>query len=203
MGSPRDPLPLNTKAIDFEHNESDPEPSGAIMACKSAAAFFFAISIATSLAAKHPKIGEPAPDFTLKLVDGRTIKFADIRGDVIVLNFWATWCVPCRKELPALDDYFRLRYKNGLDVFAVTTEDSVPNSQLKGLFAAMAIPAVRSVKGPYAPLDGVPTSFVIDRAGVIRYAKAAAFTDRAELDRLLVPLLNEPLPVVPASPKAP
>ena len=151
---------------------------------KLVAALWLSIAILGPLQAKLPIVGEPAPDFTLKLVDGRSVRFADIRGDVIVLNFWATWCVPCRKELPTLDDYYRLREKNGLDVFAITTEDSVPASQLKAVFAAMAIPAVKSVKGPYAPLKGVPTSFVIDRAGVVRYARAGAFIDRATLDKL-------------------
>ena len=157
------------------------------------AAFSFAIVLASPLAAKDPKVGQPAPDSTLTLVDGRTVKLSALRGDVVVLNFWATWCVPCKKELPTLDDYYRLRYKNGLDVFAITTQDSVPLYKLKEIFAAMAIPSVKHLKGPYGPLDGVPTSFVIDRSGIVRYAKAGAF-DRPALDKLLVPLLNEAPP---------
>ena len=160
-----------------------------------------AVAAAAMLAAMAcgatPKVGQPAPDFTLKLVDGRIVSLADLRGQVVVINFWATWCVPCRKELPTLDAYYRAMEKNGLRVFAATTEDSVPLSDLRKLFAALAIPAVRGVKGPYRPLDAVPTNFVIDRAGVVRWAKAAAF-DLDALNRILVPLLNEPAPAVPA-----
>lgn len=145
------------------------------------------------------KVGKPAPDFTLTLVDGSRVTLDELRGNVIVLNFWATWCVPCRAELPTLDSYYGFRKNAGLRVFAVTTEGSLPIYKLKELFAAMKIPAVRSVRGPYGAIQSaVPTNIVIDRNGVVRYAKAGAFNlDR--LNELLVPLLNEPVRPQPAS----
>jgi len=136
-------------------------------------------------------VGQPAPPFKLRLIKGGEIKLEELRGQVVVLNFWATWCVPCRKELPTLDRYYELRKDSGLRVYAVTTEDSVPAYQLKKLFAVMHIEPVRSIKGPYDVLDnGVPTNIVIDRNGVVRYAKAGAFT-LDSLNELLIPLLNE------------
>lgn len=149
------------------------------------------LSQAGAAAARQPAVGDMAPPFELKLVDGRTVSLDELRGNVIVLNFWATWCVPCRKELPLLDAYYQIQQPHGLCVFAITTEDSVPLGQLKKLFAAMAIPSVRYVHGPYAPLTGVPTNYVIDRAGRVRYAKSGAF-DLAALNAVLIPLLNEP-----------
>jgi peroxiredoxin len=152
------------------------------------------------IGAKPPKIGDVAPDFQLTLVDGTKVSLADLRGKVVVLNFWATWCVPCRRELPTLDAYYQAQQKAGLRVFAVTTEDSLPLYQLKKLFDVMHIPAVRHMKGHYEVLGGVPTNFVIDRAGRIRYAKANAF-DLDELNELLIPLLKEPAPPeLPATP---
>jgi len=137
------------------------------------------------------KVGQPAPPFVLRLIKGGKISLDELRGQVVVLNFWATWCVPCRKELPTLDAYYVARKDAGLRVFAVTTEDSLQPFQLKKLFDVMHIDPVRSIKGPYDVLDGgVPTNIVIDRGGVVRYAKAGAFDDR-KLDELLVPLLNE------------
>ncbi|HWK37042.1 TlpA disulfide reductase family protein [Sphingomonas sp.] len=139
------------------------------------------------------KVGAVAPDFEVRLVDGTKVTLADLRGTVVVLNFWATWCVPCRTELPLLDRYYQVQQPHGLRVFAVTTEDSLPLNKLKPLFAAMAIPAARGIKGPYASMGGVPTNIVIGRDGRIRYAKAGAFT-LDQLNELLVPLLKEPGP---------
>jgi hypothetical protein len=78
-------------------------------------------------------------------------------------------------------------------VFAVTTEDSVSDRQLKPLFGLLAIQPVRRLKGPYEILGAVPTNYVIDRAGKVRYAKAGAF-DLDDLNEVLVPLLKEPAP---------
>nr|WP_230461341.1 TlpA disulfide reductase family protein [Sphingobium sp. CAP-1] len=144
-------------------------------------------------AAEKPKVGAAAPDFELTLIDGSKVALADLKGQVVVLNFWATWCVPCRRELPTLDGYYAMQQKYGLKVFAITTEGSVPIGQLKKLFAAMAMPSAKRIKGPYGPLTGVPTNFVIDRAGVLRYARSGAF-DLDALNALLVPLLQEKAP---------
>jgi len=144
--------------------------------------------------AREPRVGQPAPDFQLTMVDGTRVQLSELRGQVVVLNFWATWCVPCRTELPTLDAYYRIAERHGLKVFAATTEDSLPLPQLRRLFAAMRIGAVRYLRGPYAPINGaVPTNFVIDRAGRVRYAAAGAF-DLDDLNRVLIPLLNEPAP---------
>ncbi|MGE4323758.1 MAG: TlpA family protein disulfide reductase [Sphingobium sp.] len=158
-------------------------------------AFFAALmmTIPITVHAAGPKIGAPAPVFELTMIDGTKISSAELKGEVVVLNFWATWCAPCRKELPTLDTYYALQKKHGLRVFAITTEGSVPLSRLKNLFAVMTIPSAARIKGPYGPLTGVPTNFVIDRAGTLRYAKSGAF-DLDDLNRLLVPLLREAAP---------
>ena len=136
-------------------------------------------------------VGDAAPDFELTLIDGSKVSLSALRGQVVVLNFWATWCGPCKTELPLLDTYYRLRHDRGLRVFAITTQDSLPVSRLKKLFAALAIPAVRRIRGPYPILTGLPTNYVIDRAGIVRYAGSGAF-DLASLNATLVPLLTEP-----------
>jgi len=143
--------------------------------------------------AANPRVGQMAPDFQLTLIDGSHVRLSELRGQVVVLNFWATWCLPCRAELPLLDTYYRLRRDAGLRVFAITTEDSVPISRMRRVFAAMAIPSARSIRGPYHALNAVPTNFIIDRAGRIRYAAARAFT-LDTLNQALIPLLNERAP---------
>ncbi len=166
-------------------------------------ALALAAGTAAALGARNEKVvvGQPAPDFTLTLIDGTKITRDELRGQVIVLNYWATWCGPCREELPLLDRYYELQKKYGLRVFAVATEDSVPAYQMKKLFAVMHIQPTRRIKGPYDIIgNGVPTNIIIGRDGRIRYAKAGAFT-LDTLNQLIVPLLSEPMPA--PSPAAP
>ena len=153
-----------------------------------------------AISASRLKVGKPSPDFELTLMDGSKIKLSQMRGQVVLVNFWATWCVPCRTELPLLDAYYRRMQKYGLRAFAVTTEDSVPARQLKPLFAVMAMPAAKRVKGgALGDVEAVPTNYVIDRAGVVRYADAGAF-ELEDLNALIVPLLKEDPPAdVPAN----
>ena len=140
---------------------------------------------------KEPAVvGKPAPDFQVITLDGKKLTLADFKDQVLVINFWATWCAPCKRELPLLDKYLRAQQHAGLRVLAVTTEDSVPVSQLKSLAAALTIPMVRRFKGDYGPLKGVLTNYVIDRQGILRYAQAGGFTLN-DLNEILVPLLRE------------
>jgi thiol-disulfide isomerase/thioredoxin len=158
-------------------------------------AAILAMSAAPPAAAKQPKVGEPAPDAEFVLAkDGTKVSLSSLRGQVVVINFWATWCVPCRKELPTLEAYYRVQKQYGLRVFAATTEDSVPPSMLHKLFDALTIDPLRRLRGTYGPIGrAVPTNYVIDRAGIVRYAAAGAF-DLDTLNRVLVPLLRERAP---------
>lgn len=137
-----------------------------------------------------PIVGKLSPDFTITLVDKSKVDFATLKGQVVIINFWATWCVPCRTELPLLDGFYRTLAPHGLRVFAITTEDSAPIYQLKKLFDALAISPGRHITGGYEIMTGVPTNYVIDRKGTVRYAKAGAF-DLEDLNSVIIPLLNE------------
>jgi thiol-disulfide isomerase/thioredoxin len=141
----------------------------------------------------YAKVGKPAPPFTVTTFDNQRYSLLDLAGKVVVLNFWATWCAPCRVELPMLDRYIRQHPNSDLKLFAVTTEGSVPNSKLKPLAAVLSFPLATRISGnAYGPLEGaVPTNFVIDRGGVVRWAKPGAFTEEV-FDRLVRPLLAAP-----------
>jgi cytochrome c biogenesis protein CcmG, thiol:disulfide interchange protein DsbE len=154
---------------------------------------FAALSAFHAASAKDPLVGAPAPNFQVTTFDGKKLTLADFKGDVLVINFWATWCGPCKKELPMLDRYYQVRQDAGLRVLAVTTEDSLPASRLQKLASVLSIPMVRRFKGDYGPLKAVPTNYIIDRSGVLRYAKAAALT-LDDMNEILVPLLREPGP---------
>ena len=150
---------------------------------------------ASSTGASSLKVGQPVPDAQLVLADGHRVHLSDLRGQVVVLNYWATWCVPCRTELPLLNSYYVAAAKRGwpLKIFAVATEDSVPKYQMQHLFSVLSISPTDRIKGPFGDVDELPTNYVIDKAGVLRYAQAGAF-DLDDLNQLLVPLVNEPSP---------
>ncbi|MCW2337431.1 peroxiredoxin [Sphingobium sp. B2D3A] len=155
------------------------------------------MSVARPAHGQKIKVGDLAPAFTLMLADGSSVSLADLKGQVVVLNFWATWCGPCIKELPTLDAFHDILKDKGLRVFAVATEDSVPLPKLKKMLAGMTIPMVRRVKGPYRHLGALPTNFVIGRDGRVRYAATGAF-DLDQLNRVIIPLMNERAPTAPA-----
>jgi thiol-disulfide isomerase/thioredoxin len=140
------------------------------------------------------KVGEPANSFIVTTFDRKWVKFADLRGEVVLLNFWATWCAPCRVELPLLDAYARRHANDGLKVFAVN-DHNVPDDRLRPLAALLSFPLVTKIQGSgYAPIDeAYPSNFVIDRAGILRFARAGAFTGPT-LEAYVTPLLLAPRP---------
>jgi peroxiredoxin len=157
-----------------------------------------ALSIsAAAIAGKPAKVGEAAPPFTLLTYDKHKLSLDDLRGKVVVINHWATWCGPCKAEMPMMSGFHHRFKDKGFEIFGVTTEDSVPAGQLKRLSEVLSYPLVRHFSGNYPILTGVPTSYVIDRKGVVRYAKATAFSER-DFVELIIPLLNEPVPAAAA-----
>jgi thiol-disulfide isomerase/thioredoxin len=141
----------------------------------------------------RPVVGQTAPEFHAVTFQGQKVALADFKDDVLVLNFWATWCGPCRTELPLLDAYYRAQQRFGLKVLAVTLEEQVPIQALAPLASKVSFAMARRFSGPYGGDGSVPWNYVVDRAGVLRYAEAGAFTLEA-LNDLLVPLLKEPPP---------
>jgi thiol-disulfide isomerase/thioredoxin len=161
-------------------------------------ACFIALLVACAMPtaqAQELVINKPAPDFRARTFDGRDVTLADFKGQVLIINFWATWCGPCKEELPLLNGYYdAANQKNyGLKILAITTEDSLPIETLKPLAAKVSFDMARHYHGPYGVLKGVPTNYVIDRNGILRYAKADAF-DVDSLNAVIIPLLRQPMP---------
>lgn len=167
------------------------------MTCARRAAFglvfLAALSSASSASQRTAIVGESAPDFEASTLDGRKLTAIDFRDDVLILDFWASWSAPSRKDLALLDEYYRIQEKAGLRILAVAIDNSISLNRLKGVAAALAVSLVRRFKGSYGPLNGVPTHYVIDRLGVLRYAKAGAWT-LDDLNEILVPLLRSQPP---------
>ena len=138
-------------------------------------------------AAPAPIIGAPAPDFSLLDLRGRTLELSSLRGKAVLINFWATWCEPCREELPLLDRIAK-KYPDGLSVIGVETGD--PEDAVRSYIEALAPTSITVLLDPsFAARDlylvrGLPTSFFIDASGTVRQMKIGAL-DASEIDTIL------------------
>ena len=145
-------------------------------------------------AAAESAQGKEAPAWELKDVDGKTVKSSDFKGKVVLLDFWATWCGPCRAEIPsfiALQDKYR---KDGLVVVGVSLDEEGP-SVVKPFMKRNKInyPIVMAdtrIADLFGGVEGIPTTFVIDRDGKIA-AKHVGLTSKSAFEKEIKPLLKK------------
>ncbi len=115
---------------------------------------------------------ETAPDFTLKSNSGENIRLAEQRGKVVMLNFWATWCAPCRKEMPLLDDLYNRYNAAGFELYGVNVEPESEPANKMAKEMGLNFPILYDTDSKVSRLynvDAMPTTVVIDRDGNIRY----------------------------------
>jgi peroxiredoxin len=132
------------------------------------ASLFF---IATSVNALE--LGQPAPDFTLKSMAGTNLKLTEQRGKIIVINFWASWCGPCRKEMPVLQKFYDKYQDLGVSVWGVNVEQE--NQAGRDFLADLNLSfpilfdASNTISAMYQ-VEAMPTTVIVDRDGLVRYA---------------------------------
>lgn len=118
-------------------------------------------------------VGKQAPDFVLTDLNDKPQRLSDFRGKVVFLNFWATWCKPCREEMPSMEVLHKNFEKDGLVILAVsidrvtTTKDIPPFIKGMNLTFPVLIDSWGKTDKPYKRM-GVPETFIIDRDGIIR-----------------------------------
>ncbi len=119
-------------------------------------------------------LGSMAPDFTLKSTEGNTVRLSDYRGKAVLLNFWATWCPPCKIEMPWFVDLQKQYGAEGLQVIGVSVDDDAEkNADKIGKFAKemnlnyLVLLGNDKVSDQYGGVEGLPTTFFIDRSGNI------------------------------------
>jgi peroxiredoxin len=139
-------------------------------------------------------IGKPAPlDFTLKDMDGADVHLASYRGKIILLNFWATWCPPCKVEIPDLIE-LQEQYKDDVVVLGFSVDDTA--DQLKPFAAEykMNYPVLvglghENIQEAYGPMWGIPVTIIIDRDGTIA-KKQSGIRTKDQMEREIKALLK-------------
>ena len=148
------------------------------------------------------KAPKPAPVWKLKDVDGQVVSSDQFKGKVVLIDFWATWCGPCRSEMPgyvALQDKYG---KDGLVIVGIAT-DTDKNGANPGLvkkFLAKNYPKLSyqivmddgDIEAAFGGMDAIPTSFIIDRAGMLRESKRGA-VPTAQSEKHLLSYLEAPV----------
>jgi peroxiredoxin len=137
--------------------------------------------------------GVPAPDFTLPSLDGRKVKLSDYRGKAVLLNFWATWCPPCKVEMPWFADLQKQYAQDGFVVLGVAMDDTEPATIAK--FASQlgvnyeVLLGTDKVSDDYGDVQYLPTTFYIGRDGTI-VDKSTGLLDRKQIENSVRKTLN-------------
>ena len=148
-------------------------------------------------------VGKPAPPIALHTLDGTTLALNDLRGQVVILTFWASWCEPCQQEFPLLDHFLKQHAEQGLTILAFSLDgiDSIPDVRKTAATVDFPVGLLGSPwAGGYGRIWRLPVSFVIDRDGNLIYNgwkdKHPAWTEKS-LQQVVLPLLKRS-PTTPA-----
>ena len=140
------------------------------------------------------KVNYPAPELTLTDTQGISHSLADYRGQVALINLWATWCIPCKKEMPALQTFYNRNKDNGFIVIAINDGDSMSDvlqfaKDYDLTFPIWLDPTYIATEQAFKTMN-LPTSFVIDRNSTVRLMWVGGIS-RAMLEKHVTPLITE------------
>jgi len=153
---------------------------------------------ATTQAPKEPKTrANAAPNFTLPDLNGKPIQLSDYSGRVVMVDFWATWCGPCRRTIPDLVDLYKTHNSAGFDVLGVALERQgtdllKPFAEKNGITYPILVGNGEVVQS-YGGFNSIPTAFLIGRDGTIR-EQFVGVQSKATLEKAIAKLLAEPPP---------
>jgi len=140
------------------------------------------------------EVGQAAPALVVQELDGQTFDLSALRGKVVIVHFWATWCPPCRKEMPALDAFYRRHHGEGVEMIGLSADRPHDRAEVRKVMRSYRFPAAMlddaEVDGFGKP-NALPVTLVIDGNGVVRASltpEETPLTEKALAD-VVVPLL--------------
>ncbi|CCE02198.1 TlpA disulfide reductase family protein [Bradyrhizobium sp. STM 3809] len=122
-------------------------------------------------ASAAPVIDEAAPPLVVSELRGETFDLSRLRGKVVLINYWATWCAPCRKEMTILNAFYRRYHEQGLEVIGISADRPEDFSKMRKISGTLAYPTStldRISQDGFGPPEGFPVTYVIDRDGVVK-----------------------------------
>ena len=142
----------------------------------------------TSGSTQAPEAGKLAPDFQLSNLKGQSVALSDFRGRPVLINFWASWCGPCRTEMPYIQQVFEEWSDRGLVILSIDIGESLSTvedfMQSYNLSFPVLLDVNKTVSLKYN-VRYIPTSFFVDEGGIIKAVKIGAFSSTAEIEREL------------------
>ena len=147
--------------------------------------------------AAPPAVDQPAPQLVVPQLDGHPFDLARLRGKVVLVNVWATWCSPCRGEMPTLNAFYRRYHARGLYLLGLSIDETSDAAQVRQVMKQFSYPgalaSAAKVNGFGEPI-AVPVTYVIDAHGVIRaelQAEGPSGVSKQALERAVLPLLAQ------------
>ncbi|GLR27036.1 TlpA disulfide reductase family protein [Limnobacter litoralis] len=143
-----------------------------------------------------PVLDQPAPAFTARLLNGQTISSAQLQNKVVILNIWASWCGPCRAEMPVIDAFYKAHRQEGVEVVAISMDDRKDLAEVQKIAGQFSFPIAWKIGSNidgYGKIWRIPLTFIIDRQGILRRNgfEGSPTVTMDELNRVVLPLLQQ------------
>jgi thiol-disulfide isomerase/thioredoxin len=125
------------------------------------------------------EVGRPAPAFTAETTAGQRISLADFRGRVVLINFWATWCAPCRAEMPEIEAAYQAHRGRGFEVVAINVQEGPAEVQPFMAELGLSFPALLDQDGTITRrylARALPSTYLVDRNGVVSFSRLGPVT---------------------------